>query len=546
MALALYRKYRPQIFADVIGQDHVTKTLLGEVATNKIAHAYLFSGPRGTGKTSMARIFAKAVNCTSRGQKSEVRGQGDGEPCNLCEACATITAGRALDVIEIDAASHRGIDTVRDTIIGTARFAPSRLKYKLFILDEAHMLTGEAWNALLKIIEEPPAHLIFIFATTEAHKVPATILSRCQRFDFRRIASKELVRCLVSISEKEGVKVKENTLQTIARLSEGCLRDAEGMLDQLLALGEKEISEDLAALVLPKSAFPLACDLLQDIISGDAREGIALISRAVDQGVDLNQWCGDISEVLRYMILLKIYGKEVPDLGISSEMLERIESLCEKTDMARIVTLIGLFSDAKMALKQSAIPQLPLEVAVVRSTARGTTLPDAVIGRQESSASRAARPEKTADPRASASALDVSRAKFSGTPATASMDVQKRNEAQPSPIAPTDFPAFSLTDIKAKWPEVLKRAEAENHSLLFLLSTSRPVETRGNVLSVGVQYPFHRDKLNEQRCRTILESIVQEIYLAPFKVESVLQANPSASADTAQEVAQIFGGSVIK
>ena len=301
MPLALYRKYRPQCFGEIINQGHIKTILANEVAQGKVAHAYLFSGPRGTGKTSIARILAKAVNCTAR---------TGSEPCNKCAACITITAGRALDIMEIDAASYTGVDNVRDTIIETAKFAPNILKCKVFIIDEAHMLTGAAWNALLKIMEEPPAHVIFMLATTEAHKVPATILSRCQRFDFHRIKVSELVGRLKFITEQEKIKVATPVLEAVARLAEGGVRDAESLLEQLLSLGEAEITEELAALVLPRTALPMAYDLLAAIAEKNAPAALTVIAAASEQGVDLTQFSGDLLETLRLALLVSAAGPE--------------------------------------------------------------------------------------------------------------------------------------------------------------------------------------------------------------------------------------------
>src|SRR5690242_6333091 len=225
----LYRKYRPKTFADVAGQEHVKAVLKNEAAAGRAAHSYLFAGPRGVGKTSLARIFAKALNCVSRAK--------DGDPCGVCEACQEIAEGRALDVIEIDAASHTGVDNVREEIVEHARFAPAKLAWKVFIIDEVHMLSTSAFNALLKTLEEPPDKVVFILATTELHKLPATVISRCQRFDFRRIDQAALTARLKGLAEKEGYAVDADVLETIARSSDGCLRDAESLLSQLLALG---------------------------------------------------------------------------------------------------------------------------------------------------------------------------------------------------------------------------------------------------------------------------------------------------------------------
>ncbi|MBU2219752.1 DNA polymerase III subunit gamma/tau, partial [Patescibacteria group bacterium] len=231
----LYRKYRPQNFTEVVGQNHIKVTLEQEIKTDKITHAYLFCGPRAVGKTTLARVLAKSINCEKRKKDSA-------NPCNTCLSCSEITDGRALDIIEIDAASHTGVENVRENIIASARVAPSRSKYKVFIIDEVHMLSAQAFNALLKVIEEPPANVIFILCTTEAHKVPATIISRCQRFDFKRIGVNDAVKKLTYIIQAEKIKIAKDILEAIARHADGHMRDAESLLGQIIAIGGTEIS----------------------------------------------------------------------------------------------------------------------------------------------------------------------------------------------------------------------------------------------------------------------------------------------------------------
>ena len=274
MSLALYRKYRPQTFAEIVGQNHVKVTLENEIATGKIAHAYLFSGPRGLGKTTIARLIAKSVNCLSRKD-------GQSEPCNHCEACQEILDSRSLDVIEIDAASHTGVDNVRENIIANARFTPTNRKFKVFIIDEVHMLSISAFNALLKTLEEPPAHALFILATTEVHKIPQTIISRCQHFDFRKVSINDLVERLATIVKKEKRVLDQEVLERIARWSEGGVRDADSLLGQLLALNEKVITKQHAELVLPASHFNLVFELVSNLIKNDTASSLILVNQLI-------------------------------------------------------------------------------------------------------------------------------------------------------------------------------------------------------------------------------------------------------------------------
>ena len=281
MSLALYRKYRPQTFADVVDQDHVKTTLQNEVKNNQIAHAYVFAGPRGVGKTTMARLFAKAVN----------------EPK---------FAPNSLDIIEIDAASHTGVDHVREQIIQQAYVAPSQLAYKVFIIDEAHMLSVSAFNALLKILEEPPAQVIFILATTEAHKLPATVISRCQRFDFHAISIPAIIKRLQKLAEAEGVIVEPAVFERIARRAGGAIRDAESMLGQVLAVGEKTITAAEADVVLPRSDIEVVLNLLDCLRAKDATKYITVLHQAITDGVHMRELHQHIVEVLRQCLLYSV------------------------------------------------------------------------------------------------------------------------------------------------------------------------------------------------------------------------------------------------
>ncbi|MBI2552826.1 DNA polymerase III subunit gamma/tau [Candidatus Uhrbacteria bacterium] len=499
MALALYRKYRPQSFAEITGQEHVKTTLERQVASGKVAHAYLFCGLRGTGKTSLARILAKAVNCNSRKKNS-------GEPCLECESCAMIRDLRALDVLEIDAATHTQVDNVRQVIVETAKFAPMRLRYKFFIIDEAHMLSTGSWNALLKIMEEPPAHVIFVLATTEAHKVPATIISRCQRFDFRRVPSAAMVERLSRIAKSEKIKIEEGVLQTVARLSEGCVRDAESILEQLFALGEEKITGDTAALVLPKTSLPCALELLEVLSKRDHKKALESVDGLLDQGIDLDRFSVDLLELFRKVLLIKMAGADTVAALLDLETLKKLEGLANIFSAAQILFAIDALVKAKQALKTAAIPQLPLEVAVVE-----------VCGLEAHPGATDAQPQRSSPPLPSED------------------KAVRKNTA-----------AFSLAEIRAKWPEVLQRAQQENHSLPFLLSTSEPLGVEGGVLQVGVQYPFYKDKLDDQKCRAVLEKIVSELYTAPLRVQGVILETPQARPEPIDEVVKVLGGRVVE
>ncbi|MCK4368114.1 MAG: DNA polymerase III subunit gamma/tau, partial [Dehalococcoidales bacterium] len=299
-----YRKWRPQTLAEIVGQEQVTQTLSNALKSGRVSHAYLFYGPRGTGKTSTGRILAKAVNCLNNGK---------GEPCNTCEICQAITEGRALDVIEVDAASNRGIDEIRD-LREKVNYAPNQARHKVYIIDEVHMLTKEAANALLKTLEEPPPYVIFILATTEVHKVPPTILSRCQRFDFRRISQADVVSKLTRICSAEGIHIEPEGLRLIAKSATGSLRDAENLLEQLTTYYGTEVELRQVQAILGITGDERAKELIRHIVNNDISAGVSTINSVNSDGVDLRQFNREVVEYLRELLLIKTGSEEAVDL----------------------------------------------------------------------------------------------------------------------------------------------------------------------------------------------------------------------------------------
>ncbi len=371
MSKALYRKYRPQNFSDVIGQDHVVRTLLNEISSDSVSHAYLFCGPKGSGKTTMARLLAKAVNCEDK------RGP---EPCNKCASCREIIEGRAVDIMEVDAASHRGIDDIREIREGI-RFSPSRLKYRLFILDEAHQLTSGAANALLKTLEEAPSHAIFILATTEAHKMIQTIISRCQRFDFRKLTVPEMVERMKKIAKNEGFGADEEALKIIAVSSGGSMRDAEGLLSQVIsfASGEEGITREDVKELLGVVEKQVISSFINTLIEGNGKEALTVMSNLFSQGVDPEEFHENLMRYLREMIILKIVsGKgersgpvyDALRVALTNEEIENMEKQTEKMSEKTMEEVINIFLEAGSKVKYSPIPQLPLEVAAVNVSER--------------------------------------------------------------------------------------------------------------------------------------------------------------------------------
>jgi DNA polymerase-3 subunit gamma/tau len=351
------RKYRPQTFNDVIGQEHITTTLKNAIEQDRLAHAYLFVGPRGTGKTSTARIMAKALNC--------LKGPSV-QPCGQCDACLEIAAGTSLDVLEFDAASNTQVDKIREIIIDNVKYSPTRGKYKLYIVDEVHMLSNSSFNALLKTLEEPPAHVKFIFATTDVQKVPTTILSRCQRFDLKRIPALLIKNHLLGIAAKESIALSGAAAETLARGAEGGMRDAESMLDQLVAFCGNTIEEEDVLKVFGFSGRETVTALCSALIAGDTPQALGLIHQQAEAGKDLSRLLGDLITHLRNLLVAKADPEGVQaDLG--EESLAALHDQGLQVDMTKLLGLIEEFAEAEGRMKWAPNKKMHLEIAMIRA-----------------------------------------------------------------------------------------------------------------------------------------------------------------------------------
>ena len=513
-----YRKWRPQAFSEVVGQEHVTTTLLNALASERVAHAYLFCGPRGTGKTSMGRILAKAVNCLRNGK---------GEPCNDCTMCSDVAQGRALDLIEIDAASNRGIDEIR-SLREKVGFAPNTARRKVYIIDEVHMLTAPAFNALLKTLEEPPPHTIIVLATTESHKLPATIISRCQRFDLRRISRADVVRRLAQICESEGAEATEGALGLVARSAGGSLRDAENILEQLVVGVGGTINEEAVRAALGIGGREQMRALAHAAIERDLGKGLAALEEVAGGGFDLGQFHRELLTYLRGLMLLKAEAASVDDL--SAEEQEEAKGLLADAGLDRIVAVLRAFGAAD--LKDAAALTLPLELALVETVTESVA---------PAPAERAAPPERAATQRQVQPARPAPRPAepAARTPTPAPSNGTEARSAPAPPPAPASDPGSDparLATLERRWRDVVSASKGAGRIKIdaVLRSGSKPLSVEEGVVVIGFTHQkfveMFKEELDNPASRKALEDALAGVLGSRHTVQCVLQSQPPKAA----------------
>jgi len=485
-----YRKWRPQTLAEVAGQEQVTRTLHNALSSSHVSHAYLFCGPRGTGKTSTGRILAKAVNCLTN--------DGKGEPCNTCPMCQAITEGRALDVIEVDAASNRGIDEIRD-LREKVNYAPNQARYKVYIIDEVHMLTKEASNALLKTLEEPPPHVIFILATTEAHKVLPTTMSRCQRFDFRRISQADAVAKLTRISDAEGIHIELEALRLIAKAASGSLRDAENLLEQLTAYYGTEIELQQVQTILGIAGDWRAREMVKHIIDSSVSAGITTINSVNSDGLDLRQFNRELVEYLRALLLMKTGSDGAIDLP--AEDITELKELSARASLSQILKAVRLFGQLELGLDNYST--LPLELALVECT-----LPPTEEELPAQAEYEAPQPEKvvtttTTPPPPPIHEKPVVKPEPARAPAPASP------AAESAPTTPLES-GSTIEQLKLNWRQLIKEAPSSisRTPAAALLRSATPKAIEEDTLVLSFRYPLHKENMEKPDNQQTAEKIV--------------------------------------
>lgn len=479
-AQALYLKWRPRTFEDVIGQDHITRTLRNALRQGRIRHAYLFSGPRGTGKTSTARLLAKAVNCLNP--------DPDRRPCDVCAPCVAVNEGRFLDLIEIDAASHTGVDDVRD-LRDRIAFSPGEGRYKIYIIDEVHRFSGAAFDALLKTLEEPPEHAIFVLATTEIAKVPATIKSRCQLFEFRRVSLAEVTARLAQIAEAEGVSIEPAALELIAREGTGSVRDSISLLDQLIADPSVPITLAMAEQILGTASSQQVLDLVDALIAGDAARGLDVINLAIDSGADPRQFGQQVIAHLRQVLLVRMGGESLVDAPDERRAVLRQQAA--QVGQSALLAALRAFNNAVAEWRGGWQPQLPLEMAFLEC------LRPAAGPEPAPSSARVERPQPSAP-----------------APATVA-------EAPPPPRA-EGVSGVRLSDVLEAWPRIQSTARDRDRALPALLEHVTPREVRGEVLVLSVSSPIFKQKIEAQDKRAALEAALYQALGARLKFSVIV------------------------
>jgi DNA polymerase-3 subunit gamma/tau len=555
-AQVYYRKWRPQTLAELVGQDHVTQTLLNALKAGRVAHAYLFCGPRGTGKTSTGRILAKAANCLEGGK---------GEPCNACTICQTITEGRAMDVMEIDAASNRGIDEIRE-LRERVRYAPNVARYKVYIIDEVHMLTEPAANALLKTLEEPPPHVMFVLATTEQHKVPLTILSRCQRFDFRRIPQDAMVSRLTVVCTGEGIQIDDSSLKLIARSATGSMRDAENLLEQSVAHYGSRIELHQVQAMLGISGDVRSRELAGHIVDNNITAGIQTINSVTQDGLDLRQFNRELVEYLRGLLLVKAGAGAAIDLP-PEELLE-MRGLAERAPMAQLSKAVKLFRQVELEL--DGFSPLPLELAMVEcalpqggAATPATIEKRAIIGEKPATPTKPKKtegePACTPEPAEEKPAMPVTSEKreiIGEKPATPTKPEKTEGEpavtpepTEEKPEMPQKFEKSDIEYFRNRWKDVVSATKgmgSKGNLDALLRSACEPVALEGETLVLGFYYEFHKEKIEDPKYRHMVEKKVSEVFGKNYKIRCMLTERKATSRGHLVEAALQMGAKIIE
>jgi DNA polymerase III subunit gamma/tau len=531
MSQALYRKYRPKHWDEVVGQDHVVTTLKNAIAADRVAHAYLFAGSRGTGKTTLARLLAKAVNCLDPDPTKR--------PDNECENCKAVNENRFLDLIEIDAASNTSVDDVRD-LRDKINFSPSQGKYKIYIIDEVHMLSTAAFNALLKTLEEPPPHAIFVLATTEIHKIPATVLSRCQRHEFRRVPVDEIVANLKKIIKAEKIQADDDALIQIARQSAGGMRDAQSLLDQLSSMGEK-ITLALAQTVLGTATSQTVLDIISSIMDHDPAHGLETIHKALDAGADPRSLARQIVEYLRGLMLIQMGNAN--QVEATADVKKQMQSHARSFSTSDVLRMMKAFNNAAADMRGGWQPSLSLELAladILDAPNESTQLPPA----SPSSATVRSQPQQvpisqTESPAKRAQNDDVSKE-----------ETNSESKVESQAPRPAEKPAISAGDVIKAWKNLASSLPKSQANLSALLNSVKMIDVQGETLILGLASDVLVSKIDKPDQIELIQKLIKDEFGVDMNIRCVVttakgKVPPNVPQDGMVAAAIQHGGEIV-